>query len=66
MLLPIYVQVTPTITESHICNTVEEDKDWMVDIKAYLQVGTLPEDSKHAHKIRVQTARFTLIGEDLY
>lgn len=36
ILLPIYVQTTPYITESHICNTVKEGQDWMVDIKAYL------------------------------
>lgn len=66
MVLSIYVQVTPTIAESHICNAVKEDQDWTVGIKAYLQAGTLPEDSKHAHKIRVQAARFTLIGDDLY
>lgn len=61
MLLPIYVQATPTIAESHICNTVKEDQDWTIDIKAYLRAGTLPEDSKHAHKIRMQAACFTLI-----
>ncbi|RVW32530.1 hypothetical protein CK203_081262 [Vitis vinifera] len=32
----------------------------------YLRTGTLPEDPKQAHKIRVQAARFTLIGGHLY
>ncbi|RVW46034.1 hypothetical protein CK203_068689 [Vitis vinifera] len=36
------------------------------DIAEYLRTGTLPEDSKQAHKIRVQAARFTLIGGHLY
>ncbi|KAL6348223.1 hypothetical protein AAG906_003089 [Vitis piasezkii] len=36
--------------------------DWAVDIRAYLQTGALPEDPKHAHKVRVQASRFTLIG----
>ncbi|KAL6328496.1 hypothetical protein AAG906_038691 [Vitis piasezkii] len=54
MLLPIYVQATPGIAESFICNTV------------YLRAGTLPEDPKHAHQTRVQAARFTLIGDGLY
>ncbi|KAL6322937.1 hypothetical protein AAG906_022775 [Vitis piasezkii] len=36
ILLPIYVQTTPYITKSHICNNVKEGQDWMVDIKAYL------------------------------
>ena len=35
-------------------------------IKQYLQTGTLPEDSKHAHRIQVQAAHYTLIGDYLY
>ncbi|RVW99877.1 Gypsy retrotransposon integrase-like protein 1 [Vitis vinifera] len=35
-------------------------------IAEYLRTGTLPEDPKQAHKIRVQAARFTLIGGHLY
>ena len=29
-------------------------------------MGALPEDPKHAHKVRIQASRFTLIGNDLY
>ncbi|RVW20503.1 Retrovirus-related Pol polyprotein from transposon 412 [Vitis vinifera] len=65
-MLPIYVQVTPTIAESHVCNVSPKEYDWAVDIRAYLQTGALPEDPKRAHKIRVQASRFTLIGGDLY
>ena len=43
-----------------------KEYDWAVDIKAYLQAGALPEDPKHAHKVRVQASLFTLIGGDLY
>nr|CAN79539.1 hypothetical protein VITISV_011362 [Vitis vinifera] len=32
----------------------------------YIRTGTLPGDPKQAHKIRVQAARFTLIGGHLY
>lgn len=35
MLLPLYVQATLTIVGSHICNIVNEEQDWAVDIKAY-------------------------------
>lgn len=38
----------------------------MNDIMKYLQIGKLPENDKNAHKIRVQTTRFTLIGDNLY
>ena len=65
-MLPVYVQATPTIAESHVCNVGLKEYDWAVDIRAYLQTGALPEDPKRAHKIRVQASRFTLIEGDLY
>lgn len=65
-MLPIYVQIAPSITEAHVCNVGPKEYDWTDEIKRYLQEGTLPEDTKHAHKIQVQTARFTLIGQELY
>ncbi|RVW58039.1 hypothetical protein CK203_106958 [Vitis vinifera] len=36
------------------------------DITEYIRTGTLPGDLKQAHKVRVQAARFTLIGGHLY
>ena len=39
---------------------------WMHEIMKYIQMGELPNDEKHAHKIRVQAARFTLINSSLY
>nr|CAN72632.1 hypothetical protein VITISV_025688 [Vitis vinifera] len=51
ILLPIHVQTNPS---------------WTNDIIGYLRIGTLPEDPKQAHKIRVQAAHFTLIGGHLY
>ncbi|XP_034707085.1 uncharacterized protein LOC117930552 [Vitis riparia] len=65
-MLPIYVQITPVIAESHVCNVSPKENDWAVNIRVYLQTGALPENPKHAHKIRVQASRFTLIGGDLY
>ncbi|KAL6329139.1 hypothetical protein AAG906_007685 [Vitis piasezkii] len=65
-MILVYVQTTPTIAESHVCNVGPKEYDWAVDIRAYLQTGALPEDPKHAHKVRVQASRFTLIGNDLY
>ncbi|RVW96435.1 Transposon Ty3-G Gag-Pol polyprotein [Vitis vinifera] len=52
--------------EAPTCNAIEESQEWMRVIKKYLRTGTLPEDSKQMHKIRVQAARFTLIRECLY
>ena len=38
----------------------------MNEIETCLLAGDLSKQSKRAHKIRVQTARFTLIGDNLY
>ncbi|RVW73264.1 Pro-Pol polyprotein [Vitis vinifera] len=70
ILLPIHVQANPSIAENSTCNTIEanqtDHQEWTHDIAEYLRTGTLPEDPKQAHKIRVQVVCFTLIGGHLY
>ncbi|RVX08185.1 hypothetical protein CK203_017762 [Vitis vinifera] len=70
ILLPIHVQANPSVAEISICNTIEanqaDDQEWTYHITEYLRTSTLPGDPKQAHKIRVQVARFTLIGGHLY
>ncbi|RVW77140.1 hypothetical protein CK203_054276 [Vitis vinifera] len=70
ILLPIHVQTNPSVSEISICSTTEapqaDDQEWMNDITEYIRTGTLPGDPKQAHKVRVQAARFTLIGGHLY
>ena len=66
ILLPIHLLTTPSIAKSPICNTSEEIQEWTSTIKKYLQTGSLLEESKHAHRIRVQAARFTLIEDCIY
>eukprot|EP00261_Vitis_vinifera_P027984 XP_010661993.1 PREDICTED: uncharacterized protein LOC104881948 [Vitis vinifera] len=70
ILLPIHVQTNPSVAETSTCNTIEasqaDDQEWTNNITEYLRTGTLPGDPKQAHKVRVQAARFTLIGEHLY
>ncbi|RVW43990.1 hypothetical protein CK203_113535 [Vitis vinifera] len=64
--IAIHVQANPSVAENSTCNTIEanqtDDQEWTHDIAEYLRTGTLPEDPKQAHKIRVQAARFTLMG----
>ena len=70
ILLPIYVQTSPFITKAPTCNTIEESQEesqeWTRVIAEYLRTDTLPDEPKQAHKIWVQTTRFTLIGECFY
>ena len=64
--LPIYLQTTSSITTTSICSGSKTDISWMHEIETYLRTGELPEESKQAHKIRVQAACYTLIKESLY
>lgn len=66
ILLLIHLQLPPSIVESHVCNTKEESKEWTSEIEKYPWTGSLPKDVKHAHRVWVQAARFTLIGGCLY
>ncbi|KAL6313045.1 hypothetical protein AAG906_012088 [Vitis piasezkii] len=70
ILLPIHVQTNPSVAEISTCNTIEanqaDNQEWTDNIAEYLRTGTLPGDPKQAHKVRVQAARFTLIGGHLY
>ena len=64
------MQANPSVAETSTCNTIEanqaDSQEWTEDIIRYLWTSTLPEEPKQAHKIRVQAARFTLIGGYLY
>ncbi|RVW87620.1 Transposon Tf2-11 polyprotein [Vitis vinifera] len=64
ILLPIHVQSDPSITEASTCNTIEasqgDGQEWTEVITRYLQTGTLLEEPRQAHKIRVQAARRSL------
>ena len=57
ILLPIHVQANHSVAETSTCNTIEasqaDDQEWTNNIIGYLRTGTLPEDPKQAHKIRV-------------
>nr|CAN62505.1 hypothetical protein VITISV_010653 [Vitis vinifera] len=70
ILLPIHVQTNPSVAEISACNTIEanqaDDQEWTYNIAEYLRTDTLLRDPKQAHKIRVQAARFTLIGGHIY
>nr|CAN72897.1 hypothetical protein VITISV_003776 [Vitis vinifera] len=70
ILLLIHVQPNPSVAEISTCNTIEtnqaDGQEWTNDITEYIRTGTLPGDLKQAHKVRVQAARFTLIGGHLY
>ncbi|RVW36403.1 hypothetical protein CK203_083825 [Vitis vinifera] len=66
VMLPVYLHATSSVASVPVCSIAEADPNWMHEIVKYLQTGELPRDEKHAHKVRVQAARFTLINDSLY
>ncbi|KAL6319034.1 hypothetical protein AAG906_001507 [Vitis piasezkii] len=50
ILLPIHVQVNPSVAETSTCNTIEanqaDGQEWTEDIIRYLRTSTLPEEPK--------------------
>nr|KYP35079.1 Retrovirus-related Pol polyprotein from transposon 412 family [Cajanus cajan] len=44
----------------------KEDLGWMADIWSYLKEGSLPEDNNEARKIRMRSAKFVIIGDELF
>ena len=64
--MPVHLQSTSSIAITPVCRARKEGTEWMCEIENYLRTRDLPEDSKHAHKVRMQAARFTLIGDCLY
>ncbi|RVW35069.1 Pro-Pol polyprotein [Vitis vinifera] len=71
ILLPIHVQTSPSVTETSTCNTIEGNPSKRPGMDGqYCKISpdrhSNPGDPKQAHKIRVQAARFTLIGGHLY
>ena len=53
IMLPVYLQATPSITPELECSANEADPGWMHNIMKYLQTGELPENGKQALKLRV-------------
>ncbi|RVW70817.1 Transposon Ty3-I Gag-Pol polyprotein [Vitis vinifera] len=65
ILLPIHVQANPSVAENSTCNTIEANQTDVKNGRMILQNISgqdFTRRSKQAHKIRVQAARFTLIG----
>jgi hypothetical protein len=42
------------------------EPEWAIEIILFLRNGLLPEDKVAARKVKIQAARFCLLGEVLY
>ena len=66
VFFPIYYQTDSSILRAQI-NQVEEVPPSLMDpIRLYIATGELPNDRDKAHKVLVQSARFSMIDGQLY
>ena len=66
VLLPIYYQPELSITTNRVNEIDKACPSWMTPIVHYLNSGELSDNRAEAHKIQVQTARFSLVNGRLY
>ena len=64
--LPIYYKPDSFILHTQISQIKEAPPSWMDPIRLYITIGELPDDRIRAHKIQIQSARFSIIDGQLY
>ena len=64
--LPIYYQPGSSILHTQVSQIEEVPPSWMDPIRLYISTGELPTDRGRAHKIQIQSARFSLVDGQLY
>ena len=66
VFLPIYYQTDSSILRAQVNQVEEVPPSWMDSIRLYIATGELPNDRDKAHKVLVQSARFSMIDGQLY
>ena len=66
VFLPIYYQPDSSILGAQINQIEEAPPSWIDPIRLYIGTGELPNDRGKAHKIQIQSARFSLVDGQLY
>ena len=64
--LPIYYQPSSSILHAQVIQIEESPPSWMDPIQLYIATGELPDDRSMAHKVQIQSARFSLVDGQLY
>ena len=59
--LPIYYEPGSSILHTQVSQIEEVPPSWMDPIQLYIATGELPNDRGRAHKIQIQSARFSLV-----
>ena len=66
VFLPIYYQPDSSILHAQVSQIEEVALAWMDPIWLYLATGELPNDRGKAHKVQIQSARFSIVDGQLY
>ena len=64
--LPIYYQSGSSILHTQVSLIEEAPTSWMDHVRLYIVTGELPNDRSRAHKVQIQSARFSLVDRQLY
>ena len=64
--LPIYYKPESSILHTQVSQIQGASPSWMDPIRLYIVTRELPDDKNIAHKIQIQSARFSIIDEQLY
>ena len=62
MFLSIYYQRYSLFITTRVSQVDEVSPSWMDPIVQYINTGELPNEKKKAHKIQIQSARFSLVN----
>ena len=62
VFLPIYYQPNSSIITTRVSQVDEVFPSWMDPLVQYIKTGELPNERDKAHKIQIQSARFSLVN----
>ena len=66
IFLPIYYHPVSSIASPQVNQVDKNPPSWMDSISLYLSIGQLPGERDKAHKLQVQSARFSLVDGKLF
>ena len=66
VFLPIYYQSDSSIITTRVSQVDEVSPSWMDPIVQYINTGELIDDKNKAHKIQIQSARFSFVNGQLF
>ena len=66
VFLPIYYQPNSSILHAQVIQIEEVPLSWIDLIRIYIATGELPNDRDKAHKVLIQSTRFSMIDGQLY